>query len=156
MSRTHSRAVTPAAGVVLLAFMTLLAASAVGAVTLGAQPPGSPAPTTLSLDVDAVTDRIALVHEGGAPLDAGELRIRITVDGEPLAHQPPVLFFTMRGFESGPRGPFNAATERTWTAGETASVRLATTNAPLPESGETVRVEVYADGEPVADLRGTG
>lgn len=154
---THSdRAVTPVVGVALLVVLTVGVASAVGAATLGVQPPDQPARVSLSLDVDAATDRIALVHGGGTSLDAGELRLRITVAGEPLAHQPPVPFFAARGFESGPEGPFNAASDDAWTAGETASVRLATTNAPRPEPGETVRVQVFVDGEAVADLRGTG
>lgn len=153
------RAAAPVVGVALLLGVTVLAAATVGAALLGAPvgPPGvDPGPgAALSLSADA-TGRITLVHEGGDPLPAAELRVRIAVEGEPLAHQPPVPFVGAPGFRGAPTGPFNAAArDRTWTAGERAGVRVAGTNRPRVRAGATVRVRVYADGAPVADLRTT-
>ncbi|MFB6172732.1 MAG: type IV pilin [Haloarculaceae archaeon] len=152
----RTRAVTPVIGAVLLVSLAVLASVAVSAAAFHVQPPDAPRHTALSLHVDAATDRVALVHEGGAPLDAGAVRLRVTVAGEPLAHQPPVPFFSARGFESGPHGPFNPAADQTWTAGETASFRLAATNAPRPDPGDVVRVEVSVDGATVANLTARG
>lgn len=149
------RAAAPVVGVVLLVAVTVLLAATVGTAALSVEISGDPPRTALALSVDAAADRIRLVHQGGAPLVASDLRVRVSVDGDPLAHQPPVPFFAAEGFVSGPTGPFNAATADTWTAGEGAGLRLASTNAPLIRPGSTVRVRVYADGQSVADLRET-
>jgi FlaG/FlaF family flagellin (archaellin) len=147
--------VTPVVGVVLLLAVTALLAGGVGAAALSVTPPEEPVRAALSLSVDADADRIRLVHEGGDALAAGTLRVRVAVDGDPLAHQPPVPFFAATGFESGPTGPFNSATNDTWTAGEVAGFRLASTNDPSIRPGSTVRVRMYADGQKVAELRST-
>lgn len=143
------RAVSPVIGVVLLVALTVVASAAVGlAVPDLADPPPRAA---LSLSVDG--DEVTLTHEAGDPLAVADLRVVVSVGGARLAHQPPVPFFAATGFEPGPTGPFNSASEGPWTAGERATLELAGTNAPLPEPGETVRVRVYADGREVADLR---
>jgi len=146
-------------GTVLLVAVTVVAAAAVGTIAFALPPGGDPAGDSsaqraaLSLAVDASVDRVAVVHRGGDALDPTALTVRIRVDGEALTHQPPVPFFASRGFESGPTGPFNSRYEGAWTAGTTAGVELASTNDPTIDPGDTVRVRLYADDDPVADLR---
>lgn len=147
-----TRAVSSLVGTVLLVALALAAAGAVGAATLDVGPGAPGVRAALTLDVDATTDRVVLVHEGGDPIDVAGLRVRVSVDGDPLVYQPPVPFFVARGFRAGPTGPFNVAAEGPWTAGETASFRVASTNDPAIDPGTTVRVRVYADDRPVADL----
>lgn len=149
MART--RAVTPVVGVVLLAAVTVLAAVAIGAAVPA--PPDEPVQVALSLSADG--SRLTLTHRGGDELSPGALRVVIAVEGERLASQPPVPFFAARGFVSGPTGPFNRGYDGAWRAGETASLRVASTNDPVPESGDQVRVRVSVDGAPVADLHAT-
>jgi len=149
-----ARAVTPVVGVALLVALTAVAAATVGAAVLATEPPSAAPGAALSLSADA-TGRVTLVHEGGDALAVGDLRVRIAVDGDPLARQPPVPFVGAEGFRGAPTGPFNAAADGTWTAGERAGVRVAETNDPPIRPGAAVRVRVYADGAPVADLRTT-
>jgi len=147
------RAVSSAVAVALLVGLTVLGAAAVVAAA-----PGTPAtvPTAdLTLSADAGADRVALTHRGGDTLDVRALAVEVRVDGEPLAHQPPVPFFAATGFESGPTGPFNSAADPTWTAGETAAVRLAGTNHPPLGPGDSVTVTVRTEAGVVADLETT-
>lgn len=154
------RAVAPVVGGVLLVALTVVLAAAVGAAALGAAgdvpDPGGEGTVALSLSVDAGPDRLTLVHRAGAPLDARQLRVRIRVAGTPLEHQPPVPFFAARGFRAGPTGPFNPAADPRWTAGERASLRLASTNAPGIDPGDRVVVRVAVDDRRVATLSGRG
>ncbi len=119
-----------------------LAAVVGGAVLTDAAPTAPPPVAQLDCRVDAGTDRLACTHGGGDRLDVRELRVHVTVGGEPLTHQPPVPFFAARGFHAGPTGPFNSAADPHWSAGETAAVRLAGTNRPglTPDSRVVVRV----------------
>lgn len=147
-----NRALSPVVGVVSLVAITVVLAASVGLVVSGSAT-ADPAPqATLSLSADAATDRVVLTHESGETLSTTALTVRITVDGEPLEHQPPVPFFAATGFRGGPSGPFNPATDPGWTAGERAAVRLASTNAPLLDEGSTVGVTISTDGAVVADL----
>jgi FlaG/FlaF family flagellin (archaellin) len=130
-------------GIALLVLVAVLAASVVGAATLSATPDAAPPQVALAVSADAGADRIALTHRGGDALSVGRLRVVVHVDGERLAHQPPVPFFAARGFESGPTGPFNVADDGRWQAGETAAVRLAGTNSHRLSAGTRVRVVVY-------------
>lgn len=140
-----TRATSSVVGVALLVAVSVLAAAVVGATTLdAADAPRSTTRASLSASADAAADRVALTHEGGDALAVEDLRVVIEIDGERLAHQPPVPFFAARGFESGPTGPFNVATDGTWQAGETAAVALADTNAPQLAAGAEVTVRVYA------------
>ncbi|MGQ3328793.1 type IV pilin N-terminal domain-containing protein [Halorubrum sp. FL23] len=143
-----SRALVPVAGVLLLAITVVLAGGVVTA-TIGA--PTEPAPTT-ALSLSATDDRITVTHRGGDALNATELTVRVRVDGEPLARQPPVPFFSAAGFHPGPTGAFNAATDGAWRVGGTASFRVAETNDPTLEPGRTVAVDISVDGRPVATL----
>jgi flagellin-like protein len=146
--------VSPVLGVVLLVLVTVTAAAAVGATF--ASTPAEPTPMTeLRLTVDADDDRLALRHVTGDALNVSNLRLRIHVDGEPLAHQPPVPFFAATGFRSGPTGPFNPAGGTSWRAGQRGTLRLASTNSPDIDPGDHVRVQVLADHGTVASLQAT-
>ena len=157
---TGRRAVAPVVGILLLVALTVVLGAVVGAAALGApgtgEIPGGRAPVALSLSVDAAADRLTLVHRAGGPLDARQLVVRVSVEGTPLRHQPPVPFFAARGFRAGPTGPFNAAADPRWTAGEAASLRLASTNAPGIGPGDRVVVEVTVGDRRVATLSGRG
>ena len=149
-ARTAShRALAPVAGVLLLAITVVLAGSVATAAIGGG--PASPAPTA-SLSLSAVDDRITITHRGGDALEAGDLSVHVRVDGEPLARQPPVPFFSAAGFRPGPTGPFNAASDNRWRVGESASVRVAGTNDPALAPGRTVTVDVAVDGTRIASL----
>ena len=149
--RRADRAIAPVAGVLLLAITVLLAGGVV-TVALGAPAdPVEPAPTA-SLSLSATGDRVTVTHRGGDALDASELDVRVSVDGEPLARQPPVPFFSAAGFRPGPTGAFNAASDGDWRVGGSASFRVAGTNDPVLEPGRTVAVEISVDGRPVATL----
>jgi len=95
---------------------------------------------------------LTVEHLGGDSLDVTAIRLRVTVDGDPLAHQPPVPFFSAAGFRPGPTGAFNVAGDTTLSPGESASFRIASTNEPVPEAGDRVELTVYSGGSPVARL----
>ena len=139
----------PVAGVLLLA-ITVVLAGGVAAAALG--PSTATVPPSAVLSLSATDDRIEIDHRGGDPIDVAAVTVRVSVDGEPLAEQPPVPFFSAAGFRPGPTGPFNSASDDTWRVGETASFRVADTNDPTLEPGRTVTVEITADGRPVATL----
>lgn len=151
---TDRRAVAPVVGVVLLVGLVAALGAAVGITALGTAGdlPDGHGSVALSLSVDAGADRLTLVHRAGAPLDVRQLVVRVRVAGRPLEHQPPVPFFAARGFRAGPTGPFNLATDPRWTAGEAASLRLASTNDPGIDSGDRVVVDVTAGDRRVATL----
>lgn len=158
-----ARATAPVVGVVVLlaAGIALGGAVAAGAEAvatatgqeLGAT--GSDAPESIAVSLRVDGDTIAVTHEAGPDLDVSEVRLVVAVDGTPLKHQPPVPFFAAEGFRGGPTGPFNVASDGTWAAGETGSVRVAGTNEPLPAPGRTVSVTIYVGDERVTDVRGT-
>ena len=154
---TPDRGVSPAVGVVLLAGLTVVLAGGVAAVSLAVGPPSPSAadgPTVLSATATA-DGRVTLRHRGGAPLSVPDLRLRITVDGTPLRHQPPVPFVGARGFRGAPSGPFNRAGDTRWTAGERAGVVVAGTNSPALTRGSTVGVTVYENDRRVAAVETT-
>lgn len=152
-STDTARGLAPLAGVLLLVLTVGLAAVVSGAVLAGDHTTvgraESPPRASLSLSIE--DDTLALTHRGGDALDVTRLRVVVVVDGEPLAHQPPVPFFSARGFYSGPTGPFNSASDPTWTAGETATLRVAGTNQPTFADGAEVTVRVYAGDALVAE-----
>jgi len=145
------RALAPVAGVLLLAITVVLAGGVVTAALAAPAEPVEPAPTA-SLSLSAAGDRVTVTHRGGDALDASELDVRVSVDGEPLARQPPVPFFSAAGFRPGPTGAFNAASDGDWRVGESASFRIAGTNDPVLEPGRTIAVEISVGGRPVAAL----
>ena len=150
------RAVSPAVGVVLAVALTVVLASGVAVAFAVGVAPQEPAPSArIALSVDADTDELVLEHSGGDALHVADLRVVVTVAGERLAHQPPVPFFAATGFEPGPTGPFNRGYDGAWTAGTTASVALASTNAPEIAPGDRVVVAIYADDALVARASAT-
>ncbi len=151
------RGLAPLVGVALLVFLSVALAAVVagGLATVGVDAPSSTA--TLEIAADADADRIAVTHGGGDALDPTAVSMHVEIDGTELAHQPPVPFFSARGFEPGPSGPFNSGWHGDWTAGETASLRVAATNEPGGiDEGATVRVVVRIDGRVLADQRTVG
>ncbi|WP_254829728.1 type IV pilin [Haloglomus salinum] len=150
------RAVSPVLGSVLLVAVTVSLAAVVGSAVLSGAVPAEPPPrATLDCRADAATDRVTCVHGGGDRLDVRDLDVHITVDGEPLAYQPPVPFFAARGFRAGPTGPFNSAADPYWSAGESAAVRLAGTNRPGLTSDARVGVTVTAGDHVVVRVHTT-
>jgi flagellin-like protein len=145
VSPRPDRALSPVLGSLLLVAVTVSLAAVVGGTALSGAVPTEPPPrATLDCRADAATDRVTCVHGGGDRLDVRDLDIHITVDSEPLVHQPPVPFFAARGFRAGPTGPFNSAADPYWSAGESAAVRLAGTNRPGLTPGVRVGVTVTA------------
>ena len=149
------RASVPAIGVVLLVGATVVLAVAVGATALGVAPAEPADRVALEVTADASSGRVALEHAAGPPLDVRDLSLRLEVDGEPLAHQPPVPFFAARGFRGGPTGPFNPSADPTWTVGETASLRVASTNDPPLAPGARLAVTVTREGRLLARVTTT-
>lgn len=147
-----TRGLSPVVGTVLLVAVTVTLAGLAGAVVLDSDPGESPPYARLSATADAGSDQIVLTHEGGDTISSEELTVRVSVDGEQLAHQPLVPFFAARGFSGGPTGPFNPSADPNWSAGETASFELASTNAPLIDPGSTVTVTLVTKHGTVAEI----
>ena len=146
------RAVSPALASVLLVGITVLGAALVGTVAFGQVAAlDDPAPQA-TFSLSATGDRISLVHERGDAVAVGPLRVEVAVDGESRAHQPPGPFFAAEGFHGGPSGPFNPSERGAWTAGETASFRVAGTNAPALEPGAELTVELFHGETRIASL----
>lgn len=133
-------------GLVLLVALTTILAAVVGG-TLLRMPADiqttAPSPVVLSVTVDADRQTVRLIHDGGRPLDVRTLTVRLTIDGTPLRHQPPIPFFATRGFQAGPTGPFNSAADPIWTPSESVSFRIAGTNRPAITTEATVVIEIY-------------
>jgi len=131
--------------------IAVVIALAVVGVSLGTLPADS---TTVAPTLAVEGDRIALTNRGAA-VDVRRLTVRVRVDGTPLAHQPPVPFFSTSGFRPGPTGPFNAGADPTWGPGERASVRVASTNRPSIDAGDRVTVELRRGGRRLVVLSAT-
>lgn len=133
-----------------LAVVVLVGAAAGGFLVglPGSAGPGAAPGVVVSLSV--TDDRLRFTHRGGIPLAVDDLRVRVVVDGTPLARQPPLPFFSAPGYVSGPTGPFNPAADGTWSPGETASLRVAGTNRPRLHPGDSVTVTLVYDGRRVA------
>lgn len=139
-----SRGVTPVVGVVLLVVVTMTLAAVVGG-SVATTPGESPPIARFAVSADADDDRITVIHRGGEAISPTDIRLVVEIDGTRLAHQPPVPFFATRGFESGPTGPLNSASNGQWRAGERATIRLAATNEPQLAPGARVTVTVATD-----------
>lgn len=142
-------------GLVALLAVTVSLAGVVGAGALSFSPPDAPEQAAFAVSADAERDTVTVTHRGGDALAADSLTVRIRLDGEPLRHQPPVPFVGAVGFRGAPSGAFNRADDGVWTAGESATLRLAGTNAPLLESGTSVEVRIYAGETRVAVVETT-
>ncbi|WP_312909864.1 type IV pilin N-terminal domain-containing protein [Natronosalvus caseinilyticus] len=150
LESNRDRAVSPLVGTILLIAITVLLAATV-ATAMGSLSPVPNTPTAaIEFEVDTDRNELVFEHAGGDALDVRDLTLEVTVDGEPLAHQPPVPFVGATGFRGSPSGPFNAATDPTWTVGERATIRLAATNSPALAEGAVVRVHLSNDDGTVA------
>lgn len=145
-----SRALAPVVGAVLLVGITVLLAAVLAIAVTGYAPSEPADPVVLEASADADTGQVRLEHVSGPPLDVRRVTLRVQIDDEPLAHQPPVPFFSATGFYSGPTGPFNPAADPAWTLGESASFAIAGTNDPTLTPGASVEVTVSRDGRLVA------
>ncbi|WP_049969265.1 type IV pilin [Haladaptatus cibarius] len=150
-----NRALSPVVATVLLLLVTLVLAGTIGAVTVQSTSLQEPTYAVVDVSADAATNRLTFVHRAGDSLAVESLSVHVLVDGTPLKHQPPVPFFSAHGFQSGPTGPFNSATNETWDAGETASLGIAGTNAPLLETGDRVVVRIAVDDTVVTEVETT-
>ena len=152
-SDLDSRASAPV-GAALLVALAVVLATGVGAAPRGAGDslPNDGDVPAASLDLAAAGDRVTVTHRGGDALDVRRVRLAVRVDGEPLARQPPVPFFSASGFSPGPTGAFNSAGTTTLRGGESAAFRVAGTNDPALEPGATLTVRVVVDDTPVATL----
>ncbi|MFC6826820.1 type IV pilin [Halopelagius fulvigenes] len=153
------RALSPVVGVAVLVGVAVALTAVVAAGTvalasddLAAPPTGGHSTARVAFSLSVADDTVALTHERGPPLSVRRLSVRVEIDGTPLRRQPPVPFFSARGFRSGPTGPFNAASDGTWSAGERASFAVAGTNDPTLAAGRTVTVTVYREGGRLARL----
>ena len=149
------RASAPVVGVVMLVLATAITAGIVTAGLSGVAPASPPPQAAFSLAVDGDTNRITIRHLGGDAIDVRELSLHVQVNGTPLSQQPPVPFFAAAGFRAGPTGPFNSAADPRWQPGESASVRVASTNTPEIGIGSSVVVRLVIEGIVVARLRAT-
>lgn len=142
-----TRASVPIIGCVLLIGLAVAVITLLGTTLFGVTSTPGSQPTTATVALTVDDDTLRFTHSNGEPLDVQTLSVRIFVDGEPLDKQPPVPFFAAAGFESGPTGPFNTASDDEWTVGETASLTVASTNNPTIEPRSTVSVRMTtADG----------
>lgn len=142
-SRAHDLRANATVAIVLLVGLGVLLAAGVGAALTSPDLPSQPRYVTVEGEATA-DGTIRLEHTGGSAIDVRRLDVSVTVDGEALRYQPPVPFFSARGFYSGPRGPFNSAADPAWTAGELAGFSIAGTNDPplVPESEVVVRLSI--------------
>jgi flagellin-like protein len=147
------RALSPVIGVVCLLAVTVALATVVGA-TAPMVSPSTPATASFSATAEP-SGELTVTHQGGDSIAPAAVDLRVRIEDEPLGTQPPVPFFSARGFESGPTGPFNSATTGEWRAGETASLRIAGTNSPTIQPGDTVTIRLYVDGNSVTELETT-
>lgn len=140
--------------VAIVVVLAAVVAAGVGAWSLPAPAsgPGPDAAFSLAVDGDGT---VAIDHVAGDPIDVERLTITVAVEGEELAHQPPVPFVGATGFDDAPTGPFNEATEPRWTTGERATFTVAGTNEPTIGDGDEVTVTLAVEGQTVATLEAT-
>lgn len=147
-----ARAVSSVVGVVLLVVLVVIGAGTMS-LALSTQP-ADPAPmASFELAVDADTDSLSITHLGGEAIELAATTVQVEINGTDLSHQPPVPFFAATGFESGPTGPFNSASDDVWRPGETGTLALASTNDPGLTQNSTVTVRIIAGGTEIATLR---
>lgn len=142
--RSRSRGTSPVVGVVLLLGITVVTAATVG-LAISTEPPGPHPTATFELAALADTNELQLTHGGGDTVDVEATTIRIEVDGERLATQPTVPYFSITGFDPGPTGPLNSASPNQWKTGETGTLRVSQSNSPTITRGSTVTVRIQTE-----------
>lgn len=148
-----SRALAPVVGTLLLVGITVGLATVLGTVALGVSPPTDISFVVLEAAADGDTNRITLTNRGGSTLQVESIELRISINGTPLAHQPPIPFFSAVGFRAGPTGPFNIAADPEWDPDESASIRVANSNSPQLRTGSRITVQLYQNGILIAERR---
>lgn len=149
---TDDRAISPVIGTITLVLLTILLTAIIGTTVVGSTglgPDSAVSPVAMSASADD-SGSITLTHDGGSAIDVERTSVRVSVDGEPLERQPPVPFFSARGFEPGPSGAFNSASDGPWSVGEETSFTVAGTNAPALTPGATVEVRILRDDRVLA------
>ncbi|MFB6202517.1 MAG: type IV pilin [Halorhabdus sp.] len=149
------RAVSPMVGAVLMVALTIVIAATMGVMVAHSEIDSQPPTARFSASAMAATNTISITHEGGETIDPDALSLQIRVAGTQLDKQPPIPFFAATGFISGPTGPFNEATTDEWTAGETGSLQIASTNTPTLTAGDRVECTLSVDGTVVAAVTTT-
>lgn len=145
------RATLSLLGAVLLVGVTILLAVALTVAASGFALSEPAERVVITVSADSATGWVTIEHAGGPPQDVRSLSVRVEVDDEPLAHQPPVPFYASTGFNGFPTGPFNPSTDPTWSVGEAAAFRVAkTTNDPPLEPGAVLSVSLTRNGQLVA------
>ena len=144
----RERAASSIPATVLLILLTLalgmgIAAGSQQVHAAGNDPCRAP-PIAVAFAVDGPV--LHLRHLAGTPLALDDATVTITIDDEPLRHQPPLPFFAARGFQSAPTGAFNSGSDGTLSVGDDASMQIAQTNHPWPERGSSVRLTVRSRG----------
>jgi len=149
-----TRGISPTLAAPLLLGITVALAAVLGVMTADFGAPSWEEPRVLS--ATATDDgSIAVRHESGPRIDITRASVVITVDGDPLAYQPPVPFAGAKGFLGAPTGAFNPSAEPQLTPGDRATLVVAGTNAPPLESGDEVRIEFVADETTIAVVETT-
>lgn len=151
-SPADDRAISPVIGTITLVLLTVLLTAIIGTTVVGSTglgPESTASPATMSVSADD-SGTITLTHDGGPAIDVERTSVRVTVDGEPLERQPPVPFFSVPGFEPGPSGAFNSASDGPWSVGEKTSFTVAGTNAPALTEGATVEVRILREDRVLA------
>lgn len=148
-----TRGSAPAVAVPLLVGVTVVLAAVIATTAFGLASVDNPG-THVVLEASVSADgEIVLVHERGPPIDVSTVDVRISIDGEPLAHQPPVPYLGgATGFRGLPTGPFNGAADPLWEPGEDARLTVAGSNDPDVVPGATVVVRVVRDDLPIAHV----
>lgn len=144
-----SRASASLLGVVLLVGVTVLLAVGLTVAATGFSPRAPAEQVAIEVSATAGSGEVTIEHVAGPPIDVRRLVVRVEIDGEPLANQPPVPFYASAGFNGFPTGPFNPAADPAWTVGETASFRIAGTNDPPLTRGATLTVTLIRSDLPV-------
>lgn len=146
------RALAPVIAVVLLVAMTVALAAVVAVIVGSVGSPHATPQASIGGTIDTATNEVVLEHLGGDDLNLARIELLVRVDDDPLEKQPPVPFFAAPGFAGGPTGPFNSATDDTWSPGERGGFRIAGTNDPLPNAGATVTVSIRHEDAVIATV----
>ncbi|WP_293032435.1 type IV pilin N-terminal domain-containing protein [Natronococcus sp.] len=152
---TDDHGIAPVIGVVLLIGVTVALATVVAVGAGGLSPEPARTPVAFDLAADGGEGTITIEHAAGDPIAVDELSVTVAVNDDPLSNQPPVPFTGATGFNQTPSGPFNAASDSTWTAGERSTISVAESNDPIVRSGDTVSVTLAVDGQQIASLETT-
>jgi hypothetical protein len=111
--------------------------------------------SNVALSLTVSETMIALTHEAGPSLRLAMVDMHISVNQEPLLHQPPIPFFAAKGFRSGPYGPFNSASDGIWSVGEQGAIRIAGTNSPQPLPGRFIDITIRYRGCVIGEIGAT-